>query len=133
MSLVSGISFLIALGILISWFRGNTDLLSPGKVFAFVWAFAIGLTDFKFSGLQHQWSLEVWMHIIIGPLALIIGTTLIYTFNERIISSSGYVLILIEKYGQIICFVQNEKSMELIMSDCIGQYLFYSSFFFLHI
>lgn len=81
MSLVSGISFLIALGILISWFRDNTDLLSPGKVFAFVWAFAIGLTDFKFSGLQHQWSLEVWMHIIIGPSAFILGTILIYTFN----------------------------------------------------
>ncbi|MDP3682983.1 MAG: hypothetical protein Q8S01_03535, partial [Ignavibacteria bacterium] len=74
MSLISGISFLVALGILISWFRSKTDLLSPGKILGFVWAFAIGLTDFKFSGLQHQWSLEVWMHIIIGPTAFILGT-----------------------------------------------------------
>lgn len=92
MSLVSGICFLISFVILISWLRKGSDLLAPGKVFGFVWAFSIGITDFKFSGLQHQWSLEVWLHMIIGPISFILGTVLVYAFNLNREIWSNYML-----------------------------------------
>lgn len=92
MSIVSGLSFVIAVAILVSWVRRKSDLLSPGRVFGFVWAITIGLTDFKLSGLQHQWSLDVWLQVIIGPAAFIVGTMVMYTFNlNREIWTNDYL------------------------------------------
>jgi oligosaccharide repeat unit polymerase len=81
MSLISLISFIICLLVIVSAFRPNADVFSPGRIFTFIWALAIGLTDLKFSGYQHEWSLEVWIQLLLGPIAFLIGTTLIYTVN----------------------------------------------------
>lgn len=81
MSLISIISFIICLLIIVSTVRPNTDIFSPGRIFTFIWALSIGLTDLKFSGFQHEWSPDVWIQLLLGPIAFLIGTVLIYTIN----------------------------------------------------
>lgn len=81
MSSVSIISFIICLAIFASVFKNDADVFSPGRVFAFIWALAIGLTDLKLSRLQHEWSIEVWIQIMIGPISFLIGTTVMYVIN----------------------------------------------------
>jgi len=81
MSVISIISFIICLLIIVSTVRPNTDIFSPGRIFTFIWALSIGLTDLKFSGFQHEWSLDVWIQLLLGPIAFLIGTILIYTIN----------------------------------------------------
>ncbi len=81
MSLISLISFILCGLIIASFFRPNTDVLSPGKIFAFIWALAIGITDLKFSGLQHEWSFEVWVQVLIGPISFIIGAGIVYVLK----------------------------------------------------
>ncbi|NWF88283.1 MAG: oligosaccharide repeat unit polymerase [Ignavibacteriaceae bacterium] len=81
MSIVTLISFIICILIIASSFRSGIDIFSPGRIFFIVWSLAIGLTDLKLSSLQHQWALEVWIKILIGPFAFILGTLLIYTLN----------------------------------------------------
>ncbi len=73
-------------------FRNKSDIFSPGKVFAFVWFLAIGLTDLKLSRLQHEWPPLVWIQLLIGPLAFLIGTGLIYTiYLNRNVNSIGAI------------------------------------------
>ncbi len=62
-------SFVIAL----SSFRRGADLFSPGRVFGFLWTLALGLTQLKFSALQHSWSNETWVQVLIGPLSFMVG------------------------------------------------------------
>ncbi|MHB8930990.1 MAG: O-antigen polymerase [Melioribacteraceae bacterium] len=81
MSLISLISFILCGLIIASFFRPNTDVLSPGKIFAFIWALAIGITDLKFSGLQHEWSFEVWVQVLIGPISFLIGAGIVYVLK----------------------------------------------------
>ncbi len=81
MSLISLISFILCGLIIASFFRPNTDVLSPGKIFAFIWTLAIGITDLKFSGLQHEWSFEVWVQVLIGPISFLIGAGIVYVLK----------------------------------------------------
>ncbi len=92
MSWVSIISFIICGVIIIASFRPNTDLFSPGRIFAFVWALAIGLTDLKLSGLQHEWALEIWIQVLIGPIAFLIGAALVYVhYIDKKVWSLNYL------------------------------------------
>jgi len=86
MSLISIISFIICLLVLLTYFKTNADIFSPGKVFTFIWALTIGLVDLKLSRLQHHWTIEIWIQILIGPLAFLIGVVLIYAqkFNTNL-------------------------------------------------
>lgn len=81
MNLISIISFIICILVLLSAFRPYADVFSPGRLFTFIWALAIGLTNLKFSGFQHEWSTEIWIQVLIGPLAFLIGVLLIYAIN----------------------------------------------------
>ncbi len=81
MSVISIISFIICSMIILSSFRANTDVFSPGRAFAFIWSLAIGLTDLKLSGLQQQWPLEIWMQVLIGPTSFLIGVFIAFTIN----------------------------------------------------
>ena len=81
MSVISIISFIICSMIILSSFRANTDIFSPGRAFAFIWSLAIGLTDLKLSGLQQQWPLEIWMQVLIGPTSFLIGVFIAYIIN----------------------------------------------------
>lgn len=77
MNLVSIISFFICLLIIAVSLKPKTDIFSPGRVVGFVWCLVIGLTDLKLSGFQKQWSLEVWLHVLTGPIAFLIGVLLV--------------------------------------------------------
>lgn len=81
MSWISLISFIICSIIIITSFRSKADIFSPGKVFGFVWALTLGLTDLKLSGLQHEWSLEIWIQVLIGPIAFLIGVATVYVIH----------------------------------------------------
>jgi len=81
MSWISIFSFIICGIILFLSFKPNTDKFSPGRVFGFVWALTLGLTDLKLSGLQHEWSPVIWMQVLIGPVAFLIGVAVIYVIN----------------------------------------------------
>ena len=81
MNPVSFICFSGCLGIIISCFRKNADVLSPGRVFGFTWCLAIGLTQLKFSAHQYEWSAESWIQVLLGPVAFLVGTFVAYVLN----------------------------------------------------
>lgn len=81
MNTVSLICFLICLAIIASAMRRDADALSPARVFGFVWALAIGLTDLKLSGLQHTWSFESWTQLLIGVFSFLLGTLIAFVLN----------------------------------------------------
>ncbi|MCH7973270.1 MAG: oligosaccharide repeat unit polymerase [Bacteroidetes bacterium] len=78
---ISIISFIICIGILISLVRPNSDLLSPGKLFSLVWFLVIGVTNLKLSMWQQNWPIEVWIQIMIGPIAFMVGIFFTYVIN----------------------------------------------------
>lgn len=81
MSWVSLICFGACLGISLSWFRRGADLLSPARLFGFIWSLAIGLADLKFSALQHEWTAESWLLLLAGIGAFLVGTFIAYVLN----------------------------------------------------
>ena len=81
MSWVSVIGFGICLGIILSAFRRDADVLSPGRVFGFVWSLAIALTELKLSALQHVWSFQSWILLLTAILAFLVGVCVAYVLN----------------------------------------------------
>ena len=81
MSWISLISFILCGIIIFLSFRPATDIFSPGRVFLFVWALAIGLTDLKLSGLQHQWTPSEWIQVLIGPVSFLLGVYSVYVLK----------------------------------------------------
>jgi oligosaccharide repeat unit polymerase len=82
MSWVSVACFGISLGILLTMVRKGADPFSPARVFGFIWSFAIGLTDLKLSGLQHDWKAESWILLLIGVGSLLAGIFIAYAVNS---------------------------------------------------
>jgi oligosaccharide repeat unit polymerase len=111
MSIVSLISFIICVLIIFSALRPNTDIFSPGRIFVLIWALAIGLTDLKFSGYQHDWSLVIWIQLLLGPFAFLIGTTLIYILN---VNSEIWSLNALRS-GKDIYKVDTEKLFKAVL------------------
>ncbi|MGA9363863.1 MAG: O-antigen polymerase [Bacteroidota bacterium] len=81
MSWVSLLCFGICLGIVLSCFRREADILSPGRVFGFVWSLAIGLADLKLSRVQQTWSLEGWALLLIGISSFLVGTSIAFVLS----------------------------------------------------
>jgi oligosaccharide repeat unit polymerase len=81
MSMVTLICFVICLAIIASALRRDADALSPARVFGFVWAFAVGLTDLKLSGLQHIWAMSSWVALFIGISSFLLGTLVAFVHN----------------------------------------------------
>jgi oligosaccharide repeat unit polymerase len=81
MTLISFLSFLICLAIVLSTLRKGADVWSPGRVFGFIWALAVGLADLKFSGLQSEWSVEGWLLILIGIFSFLLGVLSVNVLN----------------------------------------------------
>lgn len=81
MNPISAIFFLLTLLIIFLAFRAESDFLSPGKMFILVWTLVIGLTNLKLSMFQKEWSLEIWIHILIGPVSFLTGIFISYVIN----------------------------------------------------
>lgn len=83
MSAIAICCFMICLAIVLSWFRVRADMFSPARVFAFVWALTIGLAELKMSRLQHAWSPESWLVLLLGPTAFLAGVFILYVLHLR--------------------------------------------------
>jgi oligosaccharide repeat unit polymerase len=81
MNLVSLILFLIAFFLFTFGLRKNSDLFSPARFFAIVWAVSIGLANLKFSSFQHEWSLFSWIALLTGIFSFLLGTFSVYVIN----------------------------------------------------
>jgi len=78
---MASIFFLIFFTVLLSSFRRGADLLSPSRVFILVWSFVLGLTELKLSYLQHEWSFQSWIMLLIGPASFLLGIFIVTVFN----------------------------------------------------
>lgn len=76
---IISLSIIIFIGVIS--FKKGTDLLSPAKVFLFVWAVCILLVEFKFSGFQHQWSAFSWFVLLSGLLSFLLGIFIAYSLR----------------------------------------------------
>jgi oligosaccharide repeat unit polymerase len=81
MNSLSIVFFTVALLILLLSLRKQSDILSPARIFCFVWAFALGCTELKLSALQHLWSWESWVTILLGIGGFLAGSFLSYVQN----------------------------------------------------
>ena len=81
MILVAWFSLTIFLVFLLSFVNKSTDLLSPARLFILVWSFAIGITNFKFSVFQREWSEFGWLMLIITLLSFLSGLFVVYVLN----------------------------------------------------
>jgi oligosaccharide repeat unit polymerase len=81
MPLVSWLCFLASGIILAATFARQKDLFSPARVFGLIWLLVIGLADLKLSRLQHDWSPEAWMYVLLGPSAFLIGLFMAYVHH----------------------------------------------------
>lgn len=83
MNLTSAACFLASFLLLISAFRKDADVFSPGRVFLLVWTLVFGLTELKFSRLQGTWTTAVWLQVLLGPLAFATGIFMTFAINIR--------------------------------------------------
>lgn len=81
MSWISWVSFGICFGIVLTSFRREADLLSPARVFGFVWSLAIGLTELKLSRFQVEWNSQSWILLLTGIGAFLAGVFITYVLN----------------------------------------------------
>ncbi|MEO8168137.1 MAG: hypothetical protein ABI623_07820, partial [bacterium] len=81
MSEVSIASLLFLVMIIFSCFRKGADIFSPGRVFGMVWTIAFGLTDLKLSGFQHDWNVESWLQVLLGPFSFLSGIFVVYVLS----------------------------------------------------
>ncbi len=83
MTYITGFCFLICGVIVLTGFKRSIDILSPTRVFIFIWAFAIGITDLKLSYFQETWSTYSWLVLLLGVISLPIGIFSVYLMYSR--------------------------------------------------
>jgi oligosaccharide repeat unit polymerase len=83
MSIIGFISFTIAGLVVLFSISKRADILSPARVFAFIWSIAVGLTELKLSALQHEWTIMSWVLVLLGPCSFLLGTFVPYVHNLR--------------------------------------------------
>jgi oligosaccharide repeat unit polymerase len=122
MNWISWICFGICSGIILSCFKRGADFLSPARIFGFIWSFSIGLTELKFSSLQHEWNFDSWILLFIAIAAFLIGTFIAYVLNL------GKEMISIPKMRQLL---RREKVREkrLFWLICLGVLVYGLSYY----
>ncbi|HLA99993.1 MAG TPA: O-antigen polymerase [Bacteroidota bacterium] len=79
MNIVPIFCFLACFSIVLSALRKGADILSPFRVFGFVWAAVIGLTEMKLSGFQHEWSAYSWAVLLSAVVSVLVGILFVDT------------------------------------------------------
>ena len=79
--------------------RKGTDVFSPAKVFLTVWSLCIFLTEFQFSGYQHQWSLFGWFVLLLGLISFLTGLFITYVI---FINKSFYGINTIRNKSKVL-------------------------------
>lgn len=82
MNIISFISFIIFFLCIVSFFKKDTDIFSPGRLFVIVWSLALGLTNLKLSRHQIEWSLFSWFMLFITLLSFLTGVFIVYVINS---------------------------------------------------
>jgi oligosaccharide repeat unit polymerase len=78
MTIPQVIALILLLVVIFFSFKKGKDMFSPGKAFLGVWSFCIFLTEFKFSGFQHQWSVYSWFVFLVGLFSFLVGVFIAY-------------------------------------------------------
>lgn len=78
MTWISVVCFGLFAAIALTMIPRGADVFSPARVFGIVWTLSLGLAELKLSGLQHAWSLESWVLLLIGIASFLIGLTIGY-------------------------------------------------------
>jgi oligosaccharide repeat unit polymerase len=88
---VSGFCFVVAALVLATQFSRKFDILSPGKLFTFVWAVAIGLADLKLSAFQHEWTWYAWICLLVPVFSFLLGVMVVNltTIGRPVLSLSA--------------------------------------------
>lgn len=81
MSSLSIICFIILFFLILTLFRRESDLFSPGRLLLIVWSLAIGLADLKLSRYQKQWNDYSWFMLVLALASFLIGMFIIYVIN----------------------------------------------------
>lgn len=81
MSIIAIVFFSIALLLALSYLRSQSDIFSPARLFIFIWAVIIGLTELKLSWLQKEWELYSWAMLLISLSAMLLGMFAVYVIN----------------------------------------------------
>ena len=79
-ALISFISFFI---LLLTFFKKDTDVFSPGRLFALIWLLAIGLAELKLSRFQFGWTLYSWFALIVPIFSFLLGVFIVYVINSN--------------------------------------------------
>ena len=61
--------------------KREADPFSPARVFVFLWLLVFGLVQLKLSRLQHEWSTQSWVIVLLGPAAFLTGLFGAYVLN----------------------------------------------------
>ncbi len=87
MNILSILFFLISFLVLFLSLRPNSDFFSPGRIFLLVWSIILGVTNLKLSMHQSEWSIEIWLQILIGPISFLVGVFISYMlhFNKSVL------------------------------------------------
>ena len=121
MSAISISCFILTGIIILSCMRRGADIFSPTRVFGLIWSIAIGLTDLKLSGLQHDWDFYAWITLLLGVASFLVGVLVVQvsSMNRRLLSIdhirrrtkaeplSGrnlYFIILVLSVGYIVAY-----------------------------
>lgn len=111
MNLISFTFLFIGFVILIFSFKKGADIFSPGRIFALIWCIALGLTELKLSRLQHNWPLEIWIQMLLGPFSFLLGLTFIYVIHlDKRVNKINYFRNNTEEY-----FIDSAKLFKAII------------------
>lgn len=81
MNPISIISFITFFLLLLSFVKHETDVFSPGRMFALIWILAIGLAELKLSRFQFEWSLYSWFTLLVPIFSFLLGVFIVYVIN----------------------------------------------------
>ena len=111
MNWISVAFFTVALLICCTFFRKDSDFLSPSRVFGFTWSVVLALVNLKLSRLQFNWTPIEWVYVLMGPASFLIGLFIAYVMNV------GTPLWSIDEMRQKIKTqkINNEKLFYLIL------------------
>ncbi len=80
MAVISFICFALLIVFFFTFFKKDTDVFSPARLFVMVWLVAIGLVEFKFSGLQKIWSIYSWIVLFVTLFSVLLGMFVVYVY-----------------------------------------------------
>ena len=82
MNTISLICFIIFFLCIVSFYKKETDIFSPGRLFILVWSFALGLTNLKLSRHQIEWSFFSWLMLFVTLFSFLTGVFIVYVINS---------------------------------------------------